>query len=140
VILLDTNVVSEAMRPAPAARVLAWLDAQAAGEVWISAVTVGEIRLGLARLPAGRRKTRLTQAFEAMVQNEFADGCLPYDEAAAGEFARIVAARRRIGRPITVEDAQIAAIALSAGLTLATRNLSDFAAIDGLPLVNPWEA
>ena len=119
---------------------LAWLDAQPAGEVWISAVTVGEIRLGLALLPAGRRKARLTEAFDTMVQTEFADGCLPYDESAAGEYAGIVASRRRAGRPISVEDAQIAGIARSAGLILATRNLSDFDAIDGLRLINPWEA
>jgi predicted nucleic acid-binding protein len=139
VILLDTNVVSEMMRPTPDGRVLAWLDAQPDGDVWISAVTVGEIRLGLALLPAGRRKERLAQAFDLMVQTEFAEGCLPYDEPAAVEYAAIVARRRRGGKPISVEDAQIAAIARSAGMALATRNIADFQAIDRLELMNPWE-
>ncbi len=137
-ILLDTNVVSELMRPAPEPKVLAWLDAQPPADVWISAVTVGEIRLGLALLPDGQRKKRLTGLAEAMFEEEFPTGCLPYDMPAAAEYAGIVAARTRRGRPISVEDAQIAAIARSSGLTLATRNTRDFSDIDDLPLVNPW--
>jgi toxin FitB len=137
--LLDTNVVSELMRPAPEPRVVQWLDAQPAGEVWISAVTVGEIRLGIEMLPDGRRRTRLAALADAMFQEDFADRCLPYDGPAAAEYAAIVAVRTRLGRPMSVEDAQIASIARSAGLTLATRNTRDFSDIDRLPLVNPWE-
>lgn len=137
-ILLDTNVVSEVMRPSPDARVLEWLDAQPAGEVWITAVTVGEIQLGVALLPEGGRKQRLAEAFAAMVMTDFADACLPYDALAAAEYAEIVAARTRMGRPISVEDAQIAAITRSAGMKLATRNVSDFKGIDRLSIINPW--
>ncbi len=137
-ILLDTNVVSELMRPAPEPKVLEWLDAQPAADVWISVVTVGEIRLGLALLPDGQRKERLAGLAEAMFQEDFSDSCLSYDMLAAAEYAGIVATRIRLGRPIVVEDAQIAAIARSGGLTLATRNTKDFSDIEELPLVNPW--
>lgn len=137
-ILLDTNVVSELMRPAPEPKVLAWLDAQTAADVWISAITVGEIRLGIALLADGQRKERLAGLAEAMFEEDFSDGCVSYDMLAAADYARIVATRTRLGRPISVEDAQIAAIARSGDLTLATRNTKDFADIDELPLVNPW--
>ena len=137
--LLDTNVLSELMRPAPDPRVLAWMDAQRADELWISAITVGEIRLGLALLTAGRRKTLLTGIADTMFREDFDDSCLPYDAAAAEEYAAIVSNRTRAGRPISVEDAQVAAIARSAGLALATRNTKDFSGIDGLELVNPWD-
>jgi len=137
-ILLDTNVVSELMRPAPEPKVLAWLDAQPSADVWISAITVGEIRLGIALLPDGHRKERLAGLAEAMFHEDFSDTCLSCDKPAAAEYAAIVAIRTRLGRPISVEDAQIAAIARSVGLTLATRNTKDFSDIDELPLVNPW--
>ena len=138
-ILLDTNVLSELMRPAPDPRVLEWLDGHPADEVWISAVTVGEIRLGIEMLPDGKRRQRLAGLADDMFQTEFGNRCLPYDMLAAAEYGSIVAARSRVGRPVSVEDAQIAAIARSAGLTLATRNVSDFDGIDGLPVVNPWD-
>jgi predicted nucleic acid-binding protein len=137
-ILLDTNVVSELMRQAPEPKVLEWLDAQPPADVWISAVTVGEIRLGIALLPDGHRKERLAGLVEAMLQEDFSDNCLSYDLMAAAEYAGIVATRTRLGRPISVEDAQIAAIARSGGLTLATRNTKDFSNVDELSLVNPW--
>ena len=136
--LLDTNVLSELMRPTPARAVLAWVDAQPAGEVWISAVTLGEIRLGLELLPPGRRRDRISAVADAMLHQEFGEACLPYDATAATEYAAIVASRTRAGRPISVEDAQIAAIAKSADLMLATRNVRDFEAIDGLRLIDPW--
>ena len=137
-ILLDTNVVSELMRPIPEPRVLAWLDAQPAADVWISAITVGEIRLGIALLRDGQRKERLAGLAEAMFHEDFSGRCLTYDMLAAAEYAAIVATRTRLGRPISVEDAQIAAIARSGGLALATRNTKDFSDIDDVPLVNPW--
>jgi hypothetical protein len=138
VILLDTNVLSELMRPSPDPAVLPWLDGQAADELWISAVTVAEIRLGIALLPDSRRRGRLAELVEALFHEDFADRCLPFDAEAAVEYAAIVAARRQRGRPISVEDAQIAAIARSLGLTLATRNTADFANIDQLRVINPW--
>ena len=137
-ILLDTNVLSEFMRPAPAPQVVAWLDAQPTDRVWVSAITRAEIELGVALLPEGRRKLGLQQAVSAMFVEDFAGRCLPFDEVAAPLYARIVTQRTRQGRPITVEDAQIAAIALAHGLILATRNTRDFEEIEGLSLLNPW--
>lgn len=137
--LLDTNILSELMRPKPDAGVVQWLDTLPDDEIWISAVTVGEIRLGLALLPKGRRKQILTKLAEEMFDEEFSEKCLPFDYQAAGEYAKIVASRSCQGRPVAVEDAQIAAIALTADLALATRNTKDFLGIEGLKLVNPWD-
>lgn len=139
-ILLDTNVLSEFMRPAPSVQVVTWLDAQASGQVWVCAVTRAEIELGVALLPDGQRKLGLQMAARAMFAEEFVGRCLPFDEQAATRYASIVASRIRLGRPISVEDAQIAAIALVHGLMLATRNERDFALIEGLSVVNPWQA
>ena len=137
--LLDTHVVSEFMRPAPSPTVGAWLDAQDARRVWVCSITRAEIELGVALMPEGQRKTGLQQAAAAMFADEFAGRCLPFDGAAATGYAHIVSLRTRIGRPISVEDAQIAAIALAHGLVLATRNERDFEQIDGLVVVNPWK-
>lgn len=138
-ILLDTNVLSELMRPMPDANVVQWLDAWPEWDVWISAVTVAEIRLGISLLPAGKRKELFLELGEQMFQEDFTDRCLPFDCEAAGEYALIVAERNRQGHPISVEDAQIAAIARTAGLALATRNTKDFSGITGLELVDPWK-
>ena len=139
-LLLDTNVLSELMRPNPNSGVVQWLDALPDDDIWISAITVGEIRLGLALLPEGGRKQMLTELAEEMLKEEFYEKCLPFDYQAACEYAKIVSSRSRQGRPITVEDAQVAAIALTADLALATRNIKDFQGLDGLKLVNPWKA
>ena len=138
-ILLDTNVLSELMRPNPNNGVVKWIDALSDNDVWISAITVGEVRLGLALLPEGRRKQTLIGLAEEMFQEEFFEKCLPFDYQAAEVYAQIVSSRSRQGRPIAVEDAQIAAIALSVDLELATRNVKDFLGIEELKLVNPWE-
>lgn len=136
--LIDTNVLSECMRPQPSEAVVAWLDRLPAEEVWISAISRAEIALGLALMPAGKRQAALARAAQAMFEEDFGGRCLPFDERAALHYAAIVAQRTRAGRPISTEDAQIAAIALAHGLTLATRNVSDFEGIDGLAVVNPW--
>ena len=138
-ILLDTNVLSEAMRPSPEPKVIQWLDAQPEMEVWISATTVSEIQLGIALLPDGKRKAMLFEIAEQMFMEDFSNQCLPFDCDAAREYARIIAYRNQQGRPVSVEDAQIAAIAIVCSLTLATRNTKDFAGINGLAIVNPWE-
>ncbi|WP_027883167.1 type II toxin-antitoxin system VapC family toxin [Meiothermus rufus] len=137
-VLLDTNVLSEFMRPQPSAQVVSWLDRQPAKEVWISAISRAEIELGLALMPRGKRQAALARAAQAMFDEDFAGRCLPFDEVAASHYARIVSLRIRAGRPISVEDAQIAAIALAHNMVLATRNTADFARIKGLVLVNPW--
>jgi toxin FitB len=140
VILLDTNVLSELMRPMPDPNVVRWLDVWLKLDVWISAVTVAEIRLGISLLPAGKRKELLLDLAEQMFQEDFLGRCLPFDCEAAGEYALIVSERNRRGHPISVEDAQIAAIARTAGLALATRNTKDFLKITELKLVDPWTA
>ncbi|GGM93283.1 ribonuclease VapC [Thermus composti] len=139
-VLLDTNVLSEFIRPQPAEQVVAWLDRQNPEEVWVSAISRAEMELGLALMPEGKRKAALVKAVRAMFEEDFAGRCLPFDEVAAVHYGRIVADRQREVRPISVEDAQIAAIALAHGMVLATRNLADFSGIEGLRLVNPWEA
>jgi len=139
VILLDTNVLSEFMRPQPAVAVVAWLDKQPSVEVFTSAISRAEIELGLLLMPAGRRQEALSRAAQVMFEEKFAGRCLPFDEGAAPYYARIVAARTRMGRPMSVEDAQMAAIALAHRMALATRNTADFELIDGLALINPWD-
>lgn len=138
-ILLDTNVLAEFMRPVSAAHVVAWLDAQLSDQVWVSAITRAEIELSIALMPDGQRKQGLKLAADAIFIDEFTGRCLPFDEQAATEYARIVASRTRLGRPISVEDAQIAAIAIARGMTLATRNGKDFVHIEGLDLIDPWQ-
>lgn len=137
-ILLDTNVLSEFMRPQPSAKVVSWLDAQPTNKVYISAISRAEIELGLLLMPTGKRQKALSQMAQTMFSEDFAGRCLPFDEDAARHYARIVSARTRMGRPMSVEDAQIAAIALAHRMKLATRNTADFELIDGLEVVNPW--
>ena len=136
--LLDTNVVSELMRLRPDASVLAWFDAQTQTPFFTSAITQAEILLGIALLPAGKRRDALAVAANTMFEEDFAQRCLAFDPAAAGEYALLVALRNTIGKPISTEDAQIAAIALHHQLTLVTRNTKDFRHIEGLVLINPW--
>jgi predicted nucleic acid-binding protein len=138
--LLDTNVLSELMRPRPAPAVLDWFAQNARATMRTSAITQAEILTGVALLPAGKRRTTLAVAAEQMFEQDFAGNCLGFDTAAAKHYAVIVATRSRQGRAISTEDAQIAAIALTAGLTLVTRNTKDFENIHGLSVVNPWNA
>lgn len=138
-ILLDTNVLSELMRPQPAPAVLEWFAQRSGDTFYISAITQAEILLGIALLPAGKRREALAAAAAAMFAEDFAGRCLPFDAAGAGFYADIGSARRAAGQPVTTEDAQIAAIALAYGYPLATRNVRDFAGIQGLTLLNPWQ-
>ena len=138
-ILLDTNVVSELMRREPNPSAVAWVDAQPLRNLHISSVTRAEIELGIALLPEGRRKQGL-KTVAMRVFAEFHGRCLAFDERAASLYAELVASRMHTGRPISVEDAQIAAVALVGGFTLATRNVIDFAGIDGLSVVDPFAA
>lgn len=135
--LLDTNVLSELLRKQPDAAVLAWFARQPADALHVSAVTQAEMLLGARLLPAGKRRAQLEQALDAMFSEDFGARVLPFDGAAAIAYAPIVALRRAAGRPISQFDAQIAAIAASRDLCLATRNTTDFEGC-GLTLVNPW--
>lgn len=134
--VLDTNVVSELMRSTPDRRVVAWVTAQPVTELCTTAVTIAEIRYGLEQLPKGRRRDGLRVAARE-VFGAFAGMVLPFDSAAAGEYADVVVRRGVAGRPIGGFDAQIAAICLSRGARLATRNTHDFSGLD-LPLEDPW--
>ena len=138
-VLLDTNVLSELMRARPDAAVLAWFEQQQSGvRFYTSAITRAEIFLGIALLPAGKRRVALAAAAEQMFEEDFASHCLPFDAAAASEYALLVAARTRIGHAISTEDALIAAIAIQHQIPLVTRNTKDFVHIGELKLVNPW--
>ena len=140
-ILLDTNVLSELMRPLPQQAVLDWFSAQRVQTRFvISAITQAEILLGIALLPAGKKRSALSQTAHAMFEQEFHGLNLAFDEHSAPSYAAIVALRTRSGLPISVEDAQIAAIATHHGVPLATRNTKDFALVPGLVLINPWQA
>lgn len=139
-ILLDTKLLSELMRAEPHAGVLAWFERQQAAVLYTTAITRAEILLGIALLPAGKRQESLAAAAELMFEKDFVQRCLPFDQTAAAEYALLVAARIRSGRPISTEDGQIAAIALSHGMRLATRNGKDFEGIAGLVVLNPWRS
>ena len=136
-ILLDTNILSELMRIDVSKRVIAWLDQQIASDLFICAIVRAEIELGFNLLPEGKRKDQLKQAAGQMF-DEFAGRCLPFEENSAIKYAQLVAYRRKSGHPISVEDAQISAIALTHGMKLATRNSRDFTSIEELELINPW--
>ena len=136
-IILDTNVVSEVMRPSPSARVLRWLAAQRAGELFITTITQAEILFGVELLPVGKRRVALQSAVAAMLAEDFAGRILPFDGDAAGMYARIAAERRALERPISQLDAQVAAIARSRGAAVASRNASDFEHC-GVAVIDPW--
>lgn len=137
-IVLDTNVVSELMRQAPEATVVSWVDQYPADEVFITAVTAAELQYGVALLPEGRRKTMLTTKVRELLSADFQDRVLPFDGDAATHYARIAASREHEGRPISMADAQIAAICRLYGAHLVTRNTKDFADT-GIRILNPWD-
>lgn len=136
-IVLDSNVVSELMRPAISPAVVAWMSGQAAVELFTTTITVAEILYGVEIAPKGKRRDQLLKQAEATFSQDFAGHILSFDESAARMYASIASVRRSRGRPISVADAQIAAIARAQGATLATRNGVDFEGC-GIALVNPW--
>lgn len=137
-ILLDTNILSEAMRAVPDTRVVTWLDQQLVSHLYISSITQAEIEYGIAILPVGKRKKNLLAAGEKLLA-KFSTRCLPFGSSEASVYAGIRADARKNGQTITTEDGQIAAIALSHKFMLATRNVKDFAEISGLAIINPFE-
>ncbi len=138
-IVLDTNVLSELMRPEPNGGVTAWVEGQPPQSLYTTSITEAEILHGVMLLPSGRRRKAFEAATEAMFREDFSGRVLPFGSQAALPYARIAVARRRAGRPISQFDAQIAAIAVSVGAALATRNVTDFEGC-GVELVNPWDA
>lgn len=137
-ILLDTNVLSELIRPEPDEGVTEWLDSLDAATVGTTAITVAELLYGVARLPAGRRKERLSGAIRGLIEEDFDGRVEPFDVKAATHYADLLSDRETAGRPISVADAQIAAICRKLGATLATRNTSDFADT-GIDILDPWQ-
>lgn len=138
-IVLDTNVVSELMNLRPDRVVLAWAAAQPRSDLVTTSVTKAEIFYGIAILPPGRRKQVLAEAATRIFATSFADRVLPFDADAAERYGEIGSMRRRAGQPISVLDAQIAAIALTAGASVATRDVSGFEGC-GVVVIDPWTA
>ncbi len=136
-ILLDTNVVSEVMRPAPMPGVLRWLDGQETEDLYLSTITIAEIAFGICVLPEARRRNTLADRFESFVIKGFDQRVFPFDAAAAYLFGDLMGRRRASGRPMSFPDGQIAAIALCHHCALATRNVTDFD-LCGIEVVNPF--
>ncbi len=135
--MLDTNVLSELLRPVPEPRVVAWLERQAAEALFTTAISHGEMLYGVRILPAGRRRESLLQEVEAIFTTDMAGRVLPYDSDAADAYAAFTAMRRLQGRPVKQPDAMIAGIVHSRGAMLATRNVRDFEGCD-IDVIDPW--
>jgi len=139
VIIVDTNVISELMRPEPNPKVLAWIAAQPRAQLYTTHINQIEILYGIAVLPEGRRRDALKAAADGMFAEDFAGRLLPFGASAATRYAEIMLSRRHLGKPIEGFDALIAAIALAAGATVATRDVGGFSDC-GLAIVDPWAA
>ncbi len=137
--LLDTNVISELVKPAPDERVLRWVAGRSALDLYLSAITIGELTRGVTRLPAGQRRDRLARWIEEDLQQQFSERILAFDQQAAVTWGKIMGEADRQGRPRAAIGAQLAATAIRHGLTVATRNTADFDGI-GVQVTNPWEA
>lgn len=137
-ILLDTNVVSEPLRPSPVARVSDWLDAQPLETLHLSAMTVAELRAGVALMSSGKRRTALHEHIEKRVLPMFVGRVLPFDMACTNAYAELMARARKAGSGIQTADALIAAVALANGFAVATRDEGPFLAA-GLGVINPWK-
>ncbi len=136
-ILLDTNVLSELIRREPDEGVTRWLDSLDAAKVAITVITAAELLYGVARLPTGQRRERLSRAIRGLIEEDLGGRVEPFDATAATHYADLVSDRETAGRPISIADAQIAAIRRKLGATLATRNTSDFNNT-GIELLDPW--
>lgn len=137
-ILLDTNVISEAMKPQPNPAVLAWLNAQVTETLYLSSITLAELLFGIGTLPAGRRKTALTHVLNGLLEL-FSDRMLTFNAEAARHYADLAVIARAAGQGFPTPDGYIAAIAKAHGFAVATRDLAPFQAA-GLTVINPWDA
>ena len=136
-IILDTNVISEPMRPQGDPAVQAWLDRQEAETLYVTAVSLSELLVGIELVPAGKRRANLAVSLARLLERLFGSRVLAFDQPAAIAYASVVTRTRAVGYTISVADAQIAAIALVTGFTVATRDTDPFAAAR-IPVVNPW--
>ena len=137
-IVLDTNVVSEAMKPEPDPAVRAWLNEQTAETLYLTSVTLAELLFGIAALPNGKRKDLLSEALDGLMQL-FRQRVLPFDTDAAGKYADLAVAARAAGRGLPVPDGYIAAIAASQGYQVASRDMAPFEAAN-VDVINPWKS
>ncbi|MDX2268768.1 MAG: type II toxin-antitoxin system VapC family toxin [Bryobacter sp.] len=137
-IILDTNVLSEILRPVPSVAVLDWFEKQSAKDLCFTAITEAEMLHGFALLPVGKRRGRLEELYESAIRAAFPREPLPFTSSACPHYAEILATARRLGQPIAQADAMIAAIARANQATLATRNTRDFLRT-GVKLVDPWK-
>lgn len=138
-IVLDTNVVSEPMKPGGSTAVLAWLDRQIADTLYLTTTSLAELLVGIQTLPNGKRKIGLDAALTELMAGLFGPRILPFDHQAALAYAPLVGRARTTGCAISVADGQIAAIAAAHGFTVATRDIAPFLAA-GVPVINPWDA
>jgi predicted nucleic acid-binding protein len=137
-VVVDTNVISEVMRPQPSALVLNWLNTQDSNQLFITTVTLAEIGYGLRILPEGQRRWQLHSRFEQFIAQAFEERVLDFTASAARAYAEIMGHRKEVGHPMSLLDGQIASIAHVHGFAVATRNIKDFEDC-GLDLVNPFE-
>lgn len=137
-ILLDTNVLSALMQREPDRAVVAWLDAQPSESVWMTSITVFEVRMGLELLADGHRRRRLEQEFDRLLDDDLDGRVQLFDRAAANAAGTIAAERQRAGRTVEIRDVQIAGIASARKATLATRNVRHFEGL-GIHLIDPWQ-
>lgn len=138
-ILLDTNVISEPWKPEPDPRVIAWIDAQAVETLYVSAITVAELRFGIALMPAGKRRAIFYDRLEHEVLPVFAGRVVPFDLSASEAYAALMSKVKAAGRSVGMADGYIAAIAIAQGFQVATRDVSPFQAA-GISVINPWTA
>ena len=138
-ILLDTNLVSEPWKPRPDPHVVAWIDAQAVETLFLSAITVAELRFGIAAIPAGKRRKVLHERLEGELLPVFAGRILPFDLEASGAYAELMSKAKIAGQAINMADGYIAAIAAARGLSVASRDVAPFQAA-GVTIINPWAA
>ncbi len=136
-ILTDTNVVSDPLKPVPSPEVRAWFSVQDEYSLYLAAVSQAEILYGFALLPTGRRRSLMEAGFDGMLDDVFGQRILSFDRTAATAFATLVANARRAGHAVSVPDGQIAAIAFVHGFTVATRDTGPFIAM-GVPVIDPW--
>ena len=138
-IILDTNVISAPLRQTPEGQVIEWIDAQALETLYLSAITVAELRFGMASLPTGKRRDRLQESLEKQVLPLFAGRVLPFDMSASQAYGELMAKARVAGLAISAADGYIAATAAANGMMVATRDVSPFEAA-GVDTINPWES
>jgi|SRR5919106_269392 predicted nucleic acid-binding protein len=137
-IILDTNVISEPRRPSPDPRVRAWFEAQEVERLYLTTTVLGELAVGIERMPAGRRRADFRHWLDSLITEDFAGRILTFDVEAALIYAKLVAEALARGRPPTVGDAQIAAVARRDRMAVASRDVRDFEALD-VPIIDPWQ-